>query len=157
MEINKLRMLHFIGIGGAGMSALARVLLEMGYRVSGSDLKENSNTLRLRDLGGKIFLRHHVRNLRQADVVVVSSAVPEDNPEYVYAKQEKLPILHRSEMLDFVMMQFSRRIAVAGTHGKTTTTSMIARLLDSLVQHPTYIIGGELSDYGSNAAWGGTD
>ncbi|MSR88275.1 MAG: UDP-N-acetylmuramate--L-alanine ligase [Candidatus Margulisbacteria bacterium] len=154
MEISRHKTLHFIGIGGSGMSAIARVLVEMGYKVSGSDLKENSNTIRLRDMGAKIFLRQDSRNLREADVVVVSTAIPEDNAEYAYAKQEKLTILRRAEMLNFLMVQFKQRIAVAGTHGKTTTTSMIARLLVSLQQHPTYVIGGELTDYGSNASFG---
>ena len=154
MEISRHKTLHFIGIGGSGMSAIARVLVEMGYKVSGSDLKENSNTIRLRDMGAKIFLRQDSRNLREADVVVVSTAIPENNAEYAYAKQEKLTILRRAEMLDFLMVQFKTRIAVAGTHGKTTTTSMIARLLSSLQQHPTYVIGGELTDYGSNASFG---
>ncbi len=154
MDITPNKVIHFIGIGGAGMSAIARILLEKNYQVTGSDLKENANTIRLRDCGAEIFLGHDPSNLRRADIIVVSTAIPEENPEYNLALQEKRPILRRAEMLEFLMNQFPKKIAVAGTHGKTTTTAMVTRVLESANMHPTYLIGAELGDYGGNAALG---
>ncbi|MGE4169332.1 MAG: UDP-N-acetylmuramate--L-alanine ligase [Candidatus Margulisiibacteriota bacterium] len=154
MTISKKKTIYFIGIGGAGMSAIAKILLEQGYKVSGSDLKETITTIRLKDLGAKLFYGHDPKNLRSADYVVVSSAISEDNPEYTHALQEKLPVLKRAEMLNEVMKSFPGRISVAGTHGKTTTTSMITRVLESANQKPTYIIGAEMADYGGSAGLG---
>jgi UDP-N-acetylmuramate--alanine ligase len=156
-KIPKYKTIHFIGIGGGGMSAIAKVLLEKGYSVSGSDLKETITTIRLKDLGATIFIGHNVTNLRKADYVVVSSAVPEDNKELIYAKQEKMHIFRRAEMLNYVMEKYSNKIAVSGTHGKTTTTSMITRVLEMADKKPTYLIGAEFKDYGGNACLGTSD
>ena len=136
------------------MSAIARILLEKNYRVTGSDLKESVTTLRLKELGGTIFLGHSESNLRLADIVVVASAVDEDNEELKKARDERLPVVSRAEMLQFVISSFKKSIAVAGTHGKTTTSSFIVSILELAKHYPTYLIGGELLDFGSNAALG---
>lgn len=144
---------HFIGIGGAGMSAIARVLLAMGYRISGSDLKESRNTLQLRELGAQIFIGHQPKNVNGAGTVVVSSAIPNDNCELAAARNSGLRVLVRAQMLA-ELARGKRSVAVAGTHGKTTTTSMISLLLDQSNLDPTFLIGGELNDIGSNAKYG---
>lgn len=145
---------HFIGIGGIGMSGIARVLLEMGWKVSGSDLKSSSITGALEEMGARIFVGHRSENVAGSDIVVLSSAIPEENPEYAEARRLNLTIIERSQALAFLMQQ-KFGIAVAGTHGKTTTTSMIAKILDSADLRPTVIIGGEVNDIGSNAKLGG--
>lgn len=145
---------HFIGIGGIGMSGIARVLLEMGWKVSGSDLRSSSITGGLEEMGARIFVGHRAENISGADVVVLSSAIPNENPELQEAVRRDLKLISRSEMLSFLMRQ-KFGIAVAGTHGKTTTTSMIAKVLEAASLRPTVIIGGEVNDIGSNAKLGG--
>jgi UDP-N-acetylmuramate--alanine ligase len=154
MDISKNKTLHFIGIGGSGMSAVARVALQMGYPVSGSEPIESIHTIRLKDQGATVHIGQKVANLRKADVIIVSTAIPKTNPEYAHAIQEKMPILHRSQMLNVLMQDFSRRVSVAGTHGKTTTSSMIAKMLYDAGLSPTFLIGSDLQDFGSNAALG---
>ena len=154
MDIPLSKTIHFIGIGGCGMSAIARILIQKGYSVSGSDLKENAAILRLKDMGAKIYLKHDEKNVRKADVVVVSTAIKQDNSEFLKATSERLPIYHRSQILSMIMDEFSTRIAVAGTHGKTTTTAMMARTLDVLNLSPTYVIGGEMVDFKCNSSLG---
>ena len=125
---HRVRKVHFVGIGGIGMSGIAEVLLNLGYRVTGSDLAESDTTHRLQTLGAEIFFGHRAENLREADVVVTSSAVRRDNPEVLAAHGRLIPVIPRAEMLaELMRMKYS--IAVAGTHGKTTTTSMIATVL----------------------------
>ncbi|MDI6874245.1 UDP-N-acetylmuramate--L-alanine ligase [Candidatus Solincola sp.] len=141
---------HFVGIGGAGMSAIAAVLLARGVEVSGSDLKESRNTERLREMGARVFIGHDPRNVEGAGVVVVSSAVPERNRELQEARRRGIPVLPRAAMLARIMEE-GKGIAVAGTHGKTTTTSMVAMILSRAGLDPTYVVGGELNDVGSNA------
>ncbi|MBC7252480.1 MAG: UDP-N-acetylmuramate--L-alanine ligase [Actinobacteria bacterium] len=141
---------HFVGVGGAGMSAIAAVLLARGVEVSGSDLKESRNTERLREMGARVSIGHHPRNVEGAGVVVVSSAVPERNRELQEALRRGIPVLPRAAMLARIMEE-GKGIAVAGTHGKTTTTSMVAMILSHAGLDPTYVIGGELNDVGSNA------
>ena len=145
---------HFIGIGGIGMSGIARVLLEMGWKVSGSDLKSSPITSGLEEMGARIHLGHRAENLGEAGVIVLSSAIPQDNPERLEANHRGLKIIQRCEMLAFLMRQ-KFGIAVAGTHGKTTTTSMVAKVMESAELRPTVIIGGEVNDMGSNAKLGG--
>lgn len=147
---------HFVGVGGIGMSGIAEVLLNLGYPVSGSDLKKTSTTERLAKLGGNIFLGHEVDNVQDADVVVVSSAVHDDNPEVVEATRRQVPIIPRAEMLA-ELMRLKYGIAVAGSHGKTTTTSMIAVLLDRAGLDPTMVIGGRIAALGGNAKLGSSD
>lgn len=150
---NRINRIHFVGIGGAGMSAIAKVLLEMGYTVSGSDLKASSTTRRLAELGAVTYIGHRRENLDSPDLLVVSSAVPETNVEVVAAREADIPILQRGEMLAY-LMAMKRGIAVAGSHGKTTTTSMISLVLEKTGLDPTVLIGGELNDIGGNAKLG---
>lgn len=147
------RHAHFVGIGGIGMSGIARVLLQMGYQVSGSDLHASRITRNLEELGARIHEGHAAGHIAGADVVVVSSAVPADNPELVAAQQAGVAILQRGQMLSHLMRQ-RVGIAVAGTHGKTTTTSMVATALEHNGLQPTVVVGGELNDIGSNAKLG---
>lgn len=139
------------------MSALAKILFEKGYIVSGSDIRESSNTIRLKDQGIKVNIGHDASYVRHADLVVFSTAIQKDNPEYIEALERHVTIWPRSEMLAWIMQQYPKRIAVAGTHGKTTTTSMIAQIFDRLGQDPTFLIGGETDYVDGNAKLGGGD
>jgi UDP-N-acetylmuramate--alanine ligase len=150
----KAKHIHFVGVGGIGMSGIAELLLNLGYEVSGSDLRESAVTQRLAQLGGKIFSSHSKENIEGADVVVYSSAVPQDNPELREARERYVPVIPRAEMLS-ELMRLKYGIAVAGAHGKTTTTSMIASILMSGNLDPTVVIGGRLDIWGgSNAKLG---
>lgn len=148
--------IHFVGIGGIGMSGIAEVLHNLGYSVQGSDQAESANVARLRDLGVKIFIGHSEDNVDGAGVVVISSAVKSSNPEVVGARKHMLPVVRRAEMLG-ELMRLKWSIAVGGTHGKTTTTSLIAQLLDKAGYDPTVINGGIINAWGSNARLGGGD
>jgi UDP-N-acetylmuramate--alanine ligase len=145
--------IHFIGIGGAGMSAIAWVLLKKGYEISGSDLAENVLTQRLRNHGARISIGHHPDNIPQGALVVVSSAIKATNAELAHAQQCSLPIWHRARMLS-ELMNDGTSVAICGTHGKTTTTSMVSLLLESGGLDPTILIGGEVNDIGGNAKLG---
>lgn len=147
---------HFIGIGGIGMSGIAEILLHDGHQVQGSDLKESTITARLAGQGARIFIGQAAANLGEAGVVVVSTAIHPDNPELAAARARGLPVVHRSEMLA-ELMRLRRSIAVAGTHGKTTTTTMVAALMDAAGLAPTVINGGVIHAYGSNARPGNGD
>src|SRR6201993_3338256 len=145
---------HFVGIGGIGMSGIAEVLANLGYTVQGSDAAESANVKRLREKGVKIAIGHAAENLADAEVVVVSSAIKRDNPELAAARAKRLPVVRRAEMLA-ELMRFKSCVAIAGTHGKTTTTSMVAALLDADGFDPTVINGGIIEAYGTNARLGG--
>jgi len=149
----KIEKIHFVGIGGIGMSGIAEVLLNLGYKVSGSDLRSSDTTERLASIGGDIFIGHAAGNINSADVVVISSAVHEDNPEVVEAKRLHVPVIPRAEMLS-ELMRMKYGIAIAGTHGKTTTTSMAASILGHAGIDPTIVIGGKLNAIGTNARLG---
>jgi len=149
----KIRNFHFVGIGGIGMSGIAQVLLQMGYKVSGSDLKENKNTQLLKSMGAKIYIGHREENVGDGQVVVYSSAIPEDNPEIQEAKRRGIPVISRGEMLA-ELFRLKEGIAVCGSHGKTTTTSMIAYVIHEGGYDPTVIVGGILRSLGSNAKLG---
>jgi UDP-N-acetylmuramate--alanine ligase len=153
---HKVKHLHFVGIGGSGMNGIAEVLLNSGYQVSGSDLSENVATHRLKELGATIYLGHAEANLTNADAVVVSTAVGKDNPEVVAARARHIPIVPRAMMLA-ELMRLRQGIAVAGTHGKTTTTSLTASILAKGGLDPTYVIGGKLTSSGTNARLGQGD
>jgi len=150
---HKVKHVHFVGIGGAGMSGIAEVLLTLRYKVSGSDLVENTATRRLRQLGAKIHIGHAEEHIAGADAVVVSSAVKDDNPEVAAARERKIPLVPRALMLA-ELMRLKQGIAVAGTHGKTTTTSLIASVLAEGGLDPTFVIGGRLEAAGSSARLG---
>ena len=152
-RMRRINTIHFVGIGGSGMGGIAEVLLNLGYRVQGSDLKPNSVTERLAGLGAHIAFGHRAENVKGADVVVVSSAVAPDNPEMVAAREQRIPVVPRAEMLG-ELMRFRYSIAVAGTHGKTTTTSLVASILAEGGEDPTFVIGGRLKSAGSNARLG---
>ncbi len=146
-------LVHFIGIGGIGMSGIAEVLHNLGHRVQGSDQAESANVQRLRDKGIEVFVGHKAENLGDAEVVVVSTAIKKDNPELVAAREKLLPVVRRAEMLA-ELMRFRNAIAIGGTHGKTTTTSMVATLLEAGGLDPTVINGGIINAYGTNARMG---
>ncbi len=152
-RMRRINTIHFVGIGGSGMSGIAEVLINLGYVVQGSDLKANSVTQRLMRLGAAITIGHSARNVEGADVVVVSSAVPKDNPEVEAALQKRIPVVPRAEMLG-ELMRFRYSIAVAGTHGKTTTTSLVASILAEGGEDPTFVIGGRLKSADSHARLG---
>lgn len=152
-EMRRIRTIHFVGIGGAGMCGIAEVLLNQGYQITGSDIRASSTTIRLEQLGAKVFIGHHENNVAQASVVVVSSAVKADNPELVAANEMRIPVVPRAEMLG-ELMRYRHGIAVAGTHGKTTTTSLIASILAEGELDPTFVIGGLLNSAGTNARLG---
>ncbi len=147
---------HFVGIGGIGMSGIAEVLLNLGYAVSGSDLRASEITRRLASLGGRVELGHAAGHVGDADVVVISSAVRRDNPEVVAARARQIPVIPRAEMLA-ELMRLKQGIAVAGSHGKTTTTSMAAHLLAHAGLDPTAVVGGKVNGFGSNAKLGKGD
>jgi UDP-N-acetylmuramate--alanine ligase len=150
---HKVKHIHFVGIGGAGMSGIAEVLLNLGFSISGSDLASNAVTQRLKHMGATIHLGHAESNLGSANVVVVSSAVRSDNPEVTTARERNIPVVPRAMMLA-ELMRFRQGIAVAGTHGKTTTTSLIASILAEAGMDPTYVIGGRLESANTNARLG---
>ena len=152
-EMRRIKTIHFVGIGGAGMCGIAEVLLNQGYRISGSDIKSSAVTDRLDQLGATIFIGHTSSNVKDADVVVYSSAVNKENPELVAAKQNGKPIIPRAEMLA-ELMRYRHAVAIAGTHGKTTTTSLVASIFAQADLAPTFVIGGRLNSAGVNAALG---
>lgn len=152
-EMRRIKTVHFIGIGGAGMCGIAEVLQNQGYAITGSDIAESANTRRLKDLGATVFIGHAESNIELADVVVYSSAVTMKNPEMRAAAAAKLPLLARAEMLA-ELMRYRHSIAIAGTHGKTTTTSLLASVLAASGADPTFIIGGLLNSAGTNARLG---
>jgi UDP-N-acetylmuramate--alanine ligase len=153
---HKVRRIHFVGIGGAGMSGIAEVLANLGYQVSGSDLAASAATRRLAAMGVKVSLDHRAEQVSGADAVVVSSAVQADNPELVAAREHRIPIVPRALMLA-ELMRLKRGVAIAGTHGKTTTTSLVASVLAEGGLDPTFVIGGRLNAAGSNARLGAGD
>lgn len=149
---NKNKM-HFVGIGGVGMSGIAEILINLGFEVSGSDMRESDNTRHLAELGAKIYIGHSQSNIEDYNVVVTSSAINLANPEILEARQRRIPIIHRSEMLS-ELVRLKHGIGIAGTHGKTTTSSMLSSVLWSCGMNPTSIVGGKVHNFGSNAKIG---
>jgi UDP-N-acetylmuramate--alanine ligase len=152
-EMRRIKRIHFIGIGGVGMCGIAEVLLNQGYQISGSDLRQSAVTQHLINMGAKVFLGHQSDNVDSVDVVVVSTAIDKNNPEIKNAIKKRIPIVRRAEMLA-ELMRFRHGIAVAGTHGKTTTTSLVTSILAQAKLDPTYVIGGRLNSSGTNARLG---
>jgi UDP-N-acetylmuramate--alanine ligase len=150
---SELGPIHFIGIGGIGMSGIAEVLLNLGYKVQGSDANDNANVKRLREHGAAVFIGHDAGHLGEAAVAVVSTAIKRDNPELAAARSRRIPVVRRAEMLA-ELMRLKQCVAIAGTHGKTTTTSLVATLLDAAGLDPTVINGGIINAYGTNARRG---
>lgn len=150
---HKIKNIHFVGIGGSGMNGIAEVMLNLGFKVSGSDLADSTVTLRLKSLGAEIHQGHDAKNLRDADAVVISTAVKADNPEVVAARAQRIPVVPRAVMLA-ELMRLRQGIAVAGTHGKTTTTSLVTTVLAKGGFDPTFVIGGRLNSSGANARLG---
>jgi UDP-N-acetylmuramate--alanine ligase len=148
--------IHMIGIGGAGMSGVAEVLKSRGHTVTGSDLKESPYTRRLREASITVYIGHAAGQVGDADQVVISTAIPKTNPELLEARRRSIPVIPRAAALASIL-ESARSIAVAGTHGKTTTTSMTAHALKALGENPTALVGGELNDIGSNVAFGRAD
>ena len=155
-DLAGLRSVHLVGIGGAGMSGIARLLLARGVAVSGSDLKDSRLLAQLRAAGAEVHVRHGADQVGAADAVVVSTAIPPDNPEVARARERDVPVYARAQVLAALMAE-RRGIAVAGTHGKTTTTSMLAAILERAGRDPTYLVGGDLNESGSNARSGRGD
>lgn len=152
-EMRRIKHIHFIGIGGAGMCGIAEVLKNQGYQVSGSDIKASKTTAQLEDNGIRVFIGHSAENIQGANVIVVSTAIDQDNPEIKAAIEQRVPVVRRAEMLG-ELMRYRHGIAVAGTHGKTTTTSLVTCMLAEENLDPTYVIGGLLNRTGVNAALG---
>jgi UDP-N-acetylmuramate--alanine ligase len=152
-EMRRIKQIHFVGIGGVGMCGIAEVLLNQGYKITGSDLRQSAVTQRLESMGATIFIGHVPDNVQGASVIVVSSAIDETNPEFVEAKEKRIPVVPRAQMLA-ELMRYRHSIAVSGTHGKTTTTSMLATIMAADDKDPTFIIGGKLLSAGTNAQLG---
>lgn len=152
-EMRRIRRIHFVGIGGAGMCGIAEVLLNQGYEIAGSDIKAGKTTERLVGFGAEVFIGHRAENIKGADVIVVSTAIDNENPEIAAAREARLPIVRRAEMLA-ELMRYRHGIAVAGTHGKTTTTSLVSSILGEEGLDPTFVIGGLLNSAGTNAKLG---
>jgi len=152
-RMGRVEQIHFVGIGGAGMCGIAEVLHNQGYRIKGSDLCESRTVSRLQSLGIQVYIGHHVDNISGADVVVRSTAVTDDNPEIIAAKEQSIPVIPRAAMLA-ELMRFRHGIAIAGTHGKTTTTSLVSSILAEGGLDPSFVIGGKLNSCGSNAQLG---
>ncbi len=152
-EMRRIKRIHFVGIGGSGMCGIAEVLLNQGYEISGSDLQENANTRHLAAMGARLFIGHGAANVSGASVVVQSSAVGADNVEVATAREQRIPVVPRAEMLA-ELMRYRHGIAVAGTHGKTTTTSLITSILAADGNAPTFVVGGRVNSAGTNAALG---
>ncbi|MGB0129106.1 MAG: Mur ligase domain-containing protein, partial [Rhodocyclaceae bacterium] len=150
---HKVSHIHFVGIGGSGMSGIAEVMLNLGYVVSGSDLGENAATRRLASLGARVVTGHAAANIQGADAVVTSTAVKGDNPEVIAARAKRVPVVPRAIMLA-ELMRLKQGLAIAGTHGKTTTTSLVASILAEGGLDPTFVIGGRLNSAGANARLG---
>ena len=149
-------VIHFIGIGGIGMSGIAEILCNLGYKISGSDINKSSNVNRLIEMGIKVHIGQRAENIKNVSIIVISSAIPEDNVELVAGALNKIPIVRRADMLA-ELMRFKKTIAVAGTHGKTTTTSLMATILENADYDPTVINGGVINSYNSNAKLGRSD
>ncbi len=156
INLSDFKNIHCIGIGGIGLSAIAEILLARGYKVSGSDMKESDITDKLRAQGAEIYIGHRAENVENADLVIYSAAISDENPEMVRAKEKNAVLAGRAEILGILMDEFENSIAISGTHGKTTTTSMVSLILDNAKLDPTILVGGNLAEIGGNVRVGGS-
>ena len=154
MKFRKIKNIFFVGIGGIGMSGIAELLHNLSFKISGSDLNENENVKRLQNIGVKIHIGHNPNNISGYDALVYSSAIPMENSEIVRARQKGIPVIKRAEMLGELLNVKETSIAVGGTHGKTTTSSMIGTLLNSAKMDPTLVVGGLVQNFNSNSTLG---
>ena len=153
-DLSKYKNIHAIGIGGIGLSAICEILLSRGYNVSGSDMKESEMTMKLAQMGARVFIGHRKENVENADVLLYTAAIGPDNPELLRAKERGIPCLSRAEMLGYLMSEYENSVAVSGTHGKTTTTSMVSLIMDNARLDPTILVGGNLGEIGGNCQVG---
>ena len=153
-DLKQYKNIHAIGIGGIGLSAICEILLSRGYKVTGSDMKESEMTNRLAQMGARVFLGHRAENVDNADLLIYTAAIGPDNPELVRAKERGIPCLSRAEMLGYLMNEYENSIAISGTHGKTTTTSMVALIMEHAKFDPTILVGGNLGEIGGNCQVG---
>ena len=153
-DLSKYKNIHAIGIGGIGLSAICEILLSRGYNVSGSDMKESEMTMKLAQMGARVFIGHRKENVENADVLLYTAAIGPDNPELLRAKERGIPCLSRAEMLGYLMSEYENSIAVSGTHGKTTTTSMVSLIMENAGLDPTILVGGNLGEIGGNCQVG---
>ena len=154
IDLSQYKTIHCIGIGGIGLSAIAEILLSRGYNVTGSDMKESDMTSHLASKGARIFIGHRAENVENADLVVYSAAVGRDNPELMRAAERGVPAVTRAQMLGVLMDEYENSIAISGTHGKTTTTSMVSLILDRARMEPTILVGGNMAEIGGNVKVG---
>lgn len=154
VNLSKYKNIHCIGIGGVGLSAIAEILISRGYNVSGSDMNESDTTEHLASLGAKIYIGHRAENVENADLIVYSAAIAPENPEIVRANEKGIPLAGRAEILGTLMNEFENSIAISGTHGKTTTTSMVSLILEHAKLEPTILVGGQLAEIGGNVKVG---
>ncbi len=154
INLSDYKNIHFIGIGGVGISAIAEILISRGYRVTGSDMKESDITDRLESQGVKVYIGHRKENIENADLIIYSAAIAEENPEIIRAREKNIPLAGRAEVLGVLMDEFENSIAISGTHGKTTTTSMVSLILDNAKLEPTILVGGNLEQIGGNVKVG---
>ena len=154
INLSDFKNIHFIGIGGVGISAIAEILLSRGYRISGSDMKESDITDKLKAKGVDVHIGHRSENVENADLIIYSAAIAEENPEIIYAREHNIPLAGRAEILGILMDEFENSIAISGTHGKTTTTSMVSLILDNAKLEPTILVGGNLEQIGGNVKVG---
>lgn len=157
INLSDYKNIHCIGIGGVGVSAIAEILLSRGYNVSGSDMKQSDLTDRLAADGVKIYIGHHAENVEEADLIIYSAAIAEENPEVIRAREKNIPLASRAEVLGVLMDDFKNSIAISGTHGKTTTTSMVSLILENAKLDPTILVGGNLAEIGGNVKVGSGD
>ena len=154
IQLSAYKNIHCIGIGGVGLSAIAEILLSRGFQVSGSDMKQSDITDRLQEKGVKIYIGHRAENVEDAELIVYSAAIAEENPEIIRAREKNIPLAGRAEVLGVLMDDFEHSIAISGTHGKTTTTSMVSLILENARLEPTILVGGNLAEIGGNVKVG---
>lgn len=157
LDLKKVKNIHCLGIGGVGLSAIAHILISQGYNVSGSDMNSSEIVDKLKEAGAVVYSAHEESNVEGADLIVYSAAIGDDNPEVKRAKELGIEMISRAEMLGYLMSQCNNSIAVAGTHGKTTTTSMLSLILKDAEMDPTILVGGSLAELGGNVRVGGTE